>query len=157
MKYKYWILVMLIYMVPQGLAKNVTVLSWDLMETLDYKSGKAPDTLKKLDTQMVEVSGFIVPLEGEYLDKIKEFFLVPNPLACVHVPPPPPNQMIYVTMTQDIPLDMDLRGVAITGILTILESNTDDNFASFELFGHSAKDTDIEFTDPIDDILNSTI
>ena len=30
--------------------------------------------------------------------KNQEFLLIPNPMSCMHVPPPPPNQMILVKM-----------------------------------------------------------
>jgi uncharacterized protein len=30
---------------------------------------------------------------------VSEFFLVPYFGACIHVPPPPPNQIVYVKLT----------------------------------------------------------
>ncbi|MEK9657262.1 MAG: DUF3299 domain-containing protein [bacterium] len=117
------------------------------MEDLDYQSGKMSESLNKLNNQMVEVAGFIVPLEMDgYIDTVTEFLLVPNPLACIHIPPPPPNQMIYVTMKEEIPLDMDLRGVEIQGVIRVVKQ--EDEVFSFELSGISAKEGNIEFEDP---------
>jgi len=48
-----------------------------------------------LDGQAVKIPGFVVPLE-EGKDGIKEFLLVPYFGACIHSPPPPANQIIYV-------------------------------------------------------------
>jgi hypothetical protein len=48
-----------------------------------------------LDGQTIRIPGFVVPLE-ETNDGIKEFLLVPYFGACVHSPPPPANQIIYV-------------------------------------------------------------
>ncbi|TXR51349.1 DUF3299 domain-containing protein [Reinekea thalattae] len=42
-----------------------------------------------------KLPGFIVPLEMED-DLVTSFFLVPYYGACIHTPPPPPNQMVYV-------------------------------------------------------------
>lgn len=46
----------------------------------------------------VAISGFIVPLEVHEDRSIKSFFLVPYYGACIHYPPPPPNQIIYVQL-----------------------------------------------------------
>ena len=56
-----------------------------------------PDNLKALDGKLVKIPGFIVPLE-DYEEEGAEFLLVPYYGACVHTPPPPPNQMVYVRM-----------------------------------------------------------
>ena len=123
------------------------------MEQLNYESGLMPDDLKQLNQQVVEVAGFIVPLEmDEYVDTVSEFILVPDPLACIHVPPPPPNQMIFVSMKDAIPLDMDYRGIAITGTLRF--STSDDGLHGYEMSGITAKEADIEYNDPLEDILN---
>lgn len=51
--------------------------------------------IKAMDGQAVRIPGFIVPLEFDE-ETITEFFLVPYFGACIHSPPPPPNQIIYV-------------------------------------------------------------
>ena len=50
----------------------------------------------KLDGQLIEIPGFIVPLSEDSEGLVTEFFLVPYVGACIHVPPPPPNQIVYV-------------------------------------------------------------
>ena len=52
----------------------------------------------ELDGAHVRIPGFIVPLERRADGAISEFFLVPYFGACIHVPPPPPNQIVYVKM-----------------------------------------------------------
>jgi hypothetical protein len=74
-----------------------TSIDWRLLAGLDYETGKASDTLKKLDGQHVRVPGFIVPLDDADQEGA-EFLLVPYYGACVHTPPPPPNQMAFVQM-----------------------------------------------------------
>ena len=58
---------------------------------------------------------------GDDFYTVTEMLLVPDPLACIHVPPPPPNQMIYVTLEEAIPVDMDLRGIELSGTFRIKE------------------------------------
>jgi hypothetical protein len=50
----------------------------------------------EVDGEQVRISGFVVPLHMTGDDRVDEFLLVPYFGACVHVPPPPPNQVIHV-------------------------------------------------------------
>jgi hypothetical protein len=43
----------------------------------------------------IRIPGFIVPIERSG-DSVRELLLVPYFGACVHVPPPPANQIIHV-------------------------------------------------------------
>jgi len=72
-------------------------LWWEELEGLDYRTGAMSDTLAKLNGQVVRVPGFMVPLE-DFAEEVTEFLLVPYFGACIHTPPPPPNQMVYVRM-----------------------------------------------------------
>jgi len=71
------------------------------------KIWNAAPIVESMEGRYVKMPGFVVPLEmvGE---KATEFFLVPYFGACIHVPPPPANQMIYVVMQQG-------KGVTVTG------------------------------------------
>lgn len=48
-----------------------------------------------LDGQQVRIPGYVVPLDFDG-KKVTEFLLVPFVGACIHVPPPPPNQIVHV-------------------------------------------------------------
>ena len=58
----------------------------------------APDApiVPALNGQQVRIPGYIVPLESTADGRVVNFFLVPYYGACIHVPPPPANQIIYV-------------------------------------------------------------
>jgi hypothetical protein len=58
----------------------------------------AGGVVETLNGQAVRIPGFIVPLESDDGGLLAEFFLVPYFGACIHVPPPPPNQIVYVTV-----------------------------------------------------------
>lgn len=49
-----------------------------------------------MDRRRVRVPGFIVPLAMDADGLIREAFLVPYFGACIHVPPPPPNQIVHL-------------------------------------------------------------
>ena len=70
---------------------------WEDLQQLDISTGKAPASLKKLDGSVVRVPGFVIPLEDND-QSVSEFLLVPYPMACIHVPAPPPNLIVHVKM-----------------------------------------------------------
>ncbi len=74
----------------------------------------------KLNDKKVRIPGFAVPLEGDEKG-ITEFLLVPYMGACIHVPPPPTNQIVYVE-TKDKPLSIDLIYDAfwVSGTLSVM-------------------------------------
>jgi len=65
------------------------------------------NTVADLDGKRVRIPGYIVPLDLASRGSVREFLLVPYFGACIHTPPPPPNQIVYVTAA--IPLkDADI-------------------------------------------------
>lgn len=55
--------------------------------------------VEELNGQGVRIPGYLLPLEMSDT-KVKEFLLVPYIGACIHVPPPPPNQIVHVKIVQ---------------------------------------------------------
>jgi hypothetical protein len=55
--------------------------------------------VEALNDKQVRIPGYLLPLEVSAA-KVTEFLLVPYVGACIHVPPPPPNQIIYVKIIQ---------------------------------------------------------
>lgn len=82
---------------PKGGAEDAISIDWRVLAGLDYTNGKASDSLKKLDGKTVRIPGFVVPLD-DFQEDGAEFLLVPYYGACVHTPPPPPNQIVMVEM-----------------------------------------------------------
>lgn len=60
-------------------------------------------TRNELDGTKLRLPGFVVPLE-QSRGEIKEFLLVPYFGACIHSPPPPANQIVYVVLATPKPL-----------------------------------------------------
>lgn len=78
-------------------ADDPVPIDWRVLAALDLETGRAPPALAALDGKRVVIAAFIVPLEDD-IQRADEFLLVPYFGACVHTPPPPPNQMVYVKM-----------------------------------------------------------
>lgn len=78
------------------------------MPTVDHSSttmsqSKLGAVRTELNGSKVKIPGFVIPLEGDE-NKVTEFLLVPYFGACIHVPPPPPNQIIYVKFPKGAPV-----------------------------------------------------
>ena len=71
----------------------------------------------ELDGENVRLPGFVVPLDFEGTE-ISEFLLVPYFGACIHVPPPPSNQIVYVKTVAAYPLKELFDPVWVTGLLS---------------------------------------
>lgn len=81
-------------------------------------------TVQALDGLRVRLPGYTVPFEYGADAQITEFLLVPYYGACLHAPPPPPNQTIYVTTTEPIELADLAQAVWIEGTLRATKQAT---------------------------------
>lgn len=54
-----------------------------------------------LDDQLVRMPGYLLPLEFSG-KQVTEFLLVPWVGACIHTPPPPPNQIVHVKAVKPV-------------------------------------------------------
>ncbi len=75
-----------------------------------------PAVVVELNGKRVAIGGYIVPLDFESTS-IKEFLLVPFVGACIHVPPPPSNQIIYVKSEKGIEITGQFDPVTVTGLM----------------------------------------
>jgi hypothetical protein len=87
-----------------------------------------------LDNQLVSIKGWLVPLEWG-MDALKEFLFVPWVGAWLHVPPPPPNQIIRVTLEQGVPEREMFEAQQLTGRLRTERSESELALASYRMHG----------------------
>lgn len=53
----------------------------------------------------IRLPGYVVPLTFDDEKRVIEFFLVPYMGACLHLPPPPPNQIVHITYEAGLAMD----------------------------------------------------
>ena len=110
-------------------------VDWRILAGLDYENGRASDTLRKLDGKLVRVPGFVVPLD-DAMEEGAEFLLVPYYGACVHTPPPPPNQIVQVKMVNQKKVKMSFWDpVWVHGKLQIATVKSPYGDVGFQLTG----------------------
>ena len=98
----------------QSLSDN-SVRAVELFNAYQEAVRSAP-VVRELDGQKIRLPGFVVPLDFEDTE-ISEFLLVPYFGACIHVPPPPSNQIVYVKTVAGYPLQELFDPVWVTGEL----------------------------------------
>jgi hypothetical protein len=86
------------------------------------------NTVQALDGKHVRLPGYVVPLQTDDSGRMSEFFFVPFYGACIHVPPPPPNQMLFAKMARPIKTPDIYTAMSIVG--TLRTSKHDDALAS---------------------------
>ena len=69
-----------------------------------------------LDGRDIRIPGYVLPLEFDGTN-VTEFLLVPYAGACIHTPPPPPNQIIHVKAVQGFAVDDLFTPVWVSGAL----------------------------------------
>lgn len=75
--------------------------------------------MKELDGANIKIAGYIVPVEVDSDNQMSEFFIVPYFGACIHVPPPPPNQIILAKLAKPIPVTEIYDAYWIEGTLNV--------------------------------------
>jgi hypothetical protein len=85
------------------------------------------------------IPGFVVPLKTTNDMRILEFFLVPYYGACIHVPPPPPNQIIHVKYEEGFTLEALYDPVWIEGKLVIERTENDLGTSSYSMVAESVE------------------
>lgn len=84
-----------------------------------YQAALASTKIRpELDGQTIRLPGFVVPLEYGDERRVTQFFLVPYFGACIHLPPPPPNQVVWVDYPQGLELPDLYQPFWISGVLT---------------------------------------
>ena len=76
----------------------------------------------ELDGKIVRIPGYALPLELTE-GGVSEFLLVPYVGACIHTPPPPPNQMVFVELRKEYEVQSLYDPVWITGQIRIEQAS----------------------------------
>ena len=80
---------------------------------MTVRQGKVNETLAG---QAIAIKGYLLPLDFAP-EGVSEFLLVPYVGACIHVPAPPANQIVLVTLSEKMKVEEIYTPVEITGVL----------------------------------------
>jgi uncharacterized protein len=90
--------------------------NWMSIKRRQPGGDKPPRVVAELNGKRVKIGGYVVPLDFESTT-VKEFLLVPFVGACIHVPPPPSNQIVYVKTEKGFEVGNTFDPVTVTGTI----------------------------------------
>jgi hypothetical protein len=111
---------------------------WMSMKRRQLGSDQPPRVVAELNGKRVKIGGYVVPLDFE-ATTIKEFLLVPFVGACIHVPPPPANQIVYVKAEKGFEIGGTFDPVTVTGTI-----KTETAFTGLADAGYSIEAESVE-------------
>ncbi|MBW8192900.1 DUF3299 domain-containing protein [Neiella marina] len=111
-----------------GLAQIEDEATQRYMEALE-----STRVVSEFNNTKIRLPGFIVPLEMKDEFTAIEFLLVPFFGACLHMPPPPPNQIVYVTYPEGVKLSSYQDAFWLEGTLTVKTMASDMGTAAYTL------------------------
>jgi hypothetical protein len=106
--------------------------AFELLKNVREQWNNAP-VVSHLDSKAVTINGYMVPLDGD-VNLTKTFLLVPYFGACIHSPPPPSNQVIYVQVAgKGLPLNELETFVAVSGKLKVTQTTSALGVAGYQM------------------------
>ena len=107
-------------LIPPGVPYSEIIAEGELDEENDYWRPIFDENSTKLNPALadayIKMPGFIIPIDISG-DGVTSFILVPYVGACIHVPPPPPNQLVFVSTKVPWPSERLWEAVWVTGTM----------------------------------------
>jgi hypothetical protein len=130
--------IFMIFFTQNCLSKEI---NWELLKTLalDQKTKTltpSPELKKALGVE-ITIKGFMMPLDYDS-KAVSEFLFMPYIPSCMHVPPPPPNQLVLVKMKKGSTVVPSFYPVEVSGKISI--ENNKDLESSFKMEGLKIKE-----------------
>ena len=91
------------------------------------------NVIPEMDGKAVRIPGFVVPLEFNDEQQATQFFLVPFFGACIHVPPPPPNQIIMIKAPQGLHFDNIYTPFWVSGVLQVETTENEMGISAYSM------------------------
>ena len=90
-------------------------------EIANRKRSAASAVNRSVDGKTVRIPGYVLPLEFSG-KQVTQFLLVPWVGACIHTPPPEPNQIVFVKPDKPFEIDGMFQAVWVTGRIAATSS-----------------------------------
>jgi hypothetical protein len=97
-------------------------------EITEKRRARGQTANAELNGKNIRIPGYLLPLEFED-KKVTEFLLVPWVGACIHTPPPPPNQIVHVKLAKGFDIgDEVFTAVWVNGVMKTETNNPELSF-----------------------------
>lgn len=124
-------------LLPEGATAPPPVVDHSSLALFDdFPVTTLDGVVPELNGESVKLPGFVVPLDVVG-DKVASFLLVPYFGACIHQPPPPPNQIVYVKFEEPVKLNSMYDPVWVIGELGLEGHSNSLARAGYSMKGES--------------------
>ena len=98
----------------------------DVKDTAYHRALASTRVVDAVNNVAIRLPAYIVPLEFDDEQRVTQFFMVPFFGACIHLPPPPPNQTIFVNYPQGFTLESIYDPYWVSGVIknSLVENDT---------------------------------
>jgi len=123
-------------LIPTGVPYGEIIGPGRIDEANDIWNPQYDDNARKVNTRLngrnVKLPGYIIPFDTT-AGGVTSFMLVPYVGACIHTPPPPPNQLVFVTTATPWPNESLWDPVWVSGHLSAKATATQIADAGYQL------------------------
>lgn len=108
-------------LIPPGVAYGQIIGPGEVDEVNDTWLPEFDKNARRMNQRLIgktiKLPGYIIPFDVQ-ADGVTSFMLVPYVGACIHTPPPPPNQLVFVTTAKPWPSESMWDAVWVSGRLS---------------------------------------
>ena len=91
------------------------------------------NVVEDLNGEKIRIPGYVVPLDFSAKSEHTEFLLVPYFGACLHTPPPPPNQIVFVTASPAVKIENIYEPIWLEGTMRTGQFNSELGNSAYEV------------------------
>ena len=137
----------------------VKKVTWVDLYELDPETHRPSALLQSRLNSEVSIKGFFLPMEFDEQRRVTEFLLVPYIPSCMHVPPPPPSQIIHVKLKEGKMIENPFLPIEVVGHLKIAEGKFYEDLmtTSYEMEVRSLEVMTDSDMDPTKDFFESVL
>ena len=123
-------------LIPAGVPYGEIVGPGVMDEANDTWSPEFDENGSKLNTELdgrpIRLPGYIIPFDT-VAEGVTTFMLVPYVGACIHTPPPPPNQLVFVSTAEPWPNESLWDAIWVEGRLSAKPFSTAIGEAGYQI------------------------
>lgn len=125
---------------------GVTDEMWEDEKFLKEVEGAGLKFKEELIGKKIIIDGFMVPINIDYGEAltVEEFILVPDAGMCYHVPPPPPNQMIFIKLNKKEKIRFMYKPISVRGVLRKTKPMKDSFNSIYEMTAEKLVDINMD-------------
>jgi len=109
----------------------------DSKENAYHQALASTRIIPAINNVAIRLPAYIVPLEFDDSQRVTQFFLVPFFGACIHLPPPPPNQTIFVNYPKGFMLESLYDPYWVSGVIKTSLVENDMAIAAYSMEVHA--------------------